>query len=83
MQYWQKIILVRLAEIHLLHAVLLTALFTKKCHQVTQARPSLVPFIPTNVINCRLHSIMSERIGNPEPKAALKCVHEYNIKEEC
>jgi hypothetical protein len=44
MQYWQKIILVGLAEIHRFHAVLLTALFTKKCHQVTQARPSLVPF---------------------------------------
>lgn len=44
MQYWQKIILVGLAEIHRFHAVLLTALFTKKCHQVTQARSSLVPF---------------------------------------
>ena len=34
-------------------------------------------FIPTNEINCRLHSITSERIGNPELKAAIKCVHEY------
>ena len=34
--------------------------------------------IPTNEINCRLHSITSERIGNPELKAAIKCVHEYN-----
>ena len=30
--------------------------------------------------NCRLHSITSERIGNPELKAAIKCVHEYNKK---
>ena len=36
-------------------------------------------FIPTNVTNCRLHGITSERIGNPELKAAIKCVHEYNI----
>lgn len=35
-------------------------------------------FIPTNEINCRLHSVTSERIGNPELKAAIKCVHEYN-----
>ncbi len=34
-------------------------------------------FIPTNVINCRLHNITSERIGNPESKAAIKCVHEF------
>ena len=34
--------------------------------------------IPTNEINCRLYSITSERIGNPDQKAAAKCVHEYN-----
>lgn len=34
-------------------------------------------FIPTNVINCRLHNITSERIGIPESKAAIKCVHEF------
>lgn len=34
--------------------------------------------IPINVINCRLHIITSERIGNLELKAAIKCVHEYN-----
>ncbi len=34
-------------------------------------------FIPTNVNNCRPHSITSERIGNRELKAAIKCVHEY------
>jgi hypothetical protein len=36
-------------------------------------------FIPTNANDCRLHSITSERIGNPEKKAAFKCVHEYKI----
>ena len=37
-------------------------------------------FIPTNANNCRLHSITSERIGNPELKAAIKCVHEYKTE---
>ena len=32
--------------------------------------------IPTNANSCRLH-INVERIGNPELKAAMKCVHEY------
>ena len=40
---------------------------------------TLQQYIPTNGINCRLHSITSERIGNPELKAAIKCVHEYNL----
>ena len=30
--------------------------------------------------DCRLQGITSERIGNPELKAAIKCVHEYNMK---
>ena len=34
MQYWQKIILVGLAEIHRFHAVLLTALLTKQYIEV-------------------------------------------------
>ena len=37
---------------------------------------------PQTQIIAGLHSITSERIGNPELKAAIKCVHEYNKKSE-
>ena len=30
-----------------------------------------------NENNCRSKGITSERVGNPELKAAIKCVHEY------
>ena len=41
--------------------------------------PFPTQFVPTNANNCRLHSITSEGIGNPELKAAIKCVHEYSL----
>lgn len=39
-------------------------------------------FIPTDANNCRLRSTTSERIGNPELKPVIKCVHKYNNDSE-
>jgi len=48
--------------------------------QYSHISPTAAHFIPTNANNCRLHSITSERIGNPELNAAMKCVHEYKFR---